>query len=108
MTPGRRRRVDNIPEGQPAIVGVNIRTLRQRKGGSQAELGELMGWHSPSTVCASEGRRGGRQRGFTAREIERLAAIFDICPQQLTTRCANCDGHPPPGFRCESCGAGSA
>ena len=69
MTPGRRRRVDNIPEGQPAIVGVNIRTLRQRKGWSQAKLGELMGWHSASTVCAAEGRRDGRQRGFTAREM---------------------------------------
>ena len=30
--PGRRRRVDGIPEGQPAIAGVNIRTLRQRRG----------------------------------------------------------------------------
>ena len=46
MTQGRRRRVDNIPEGQPAIVGMNIRTLRQRKGCSQAKLGELMGWRS--------------------------------------------------------------
>ena len=63
MTPGRRRRVDNIPEGQPAIVGVNIRTLRQRQGWSQAKLGELMGWQSASTVCAAEGRRDGRQRG---------------------------------------------
>jgi transcriptional regulator with XRE-family HTH domain len=80
MTQGRRRRVDNIPEGQPAIVGMNIRTLRQRKGWSQAKLGELMGWQSASTVCAAEGRRDGRQRGFTAREIERLAAIFGISP----------------------------
>ncbi len=106
MTPGRRRRVDNIPEGQPAIVGVNIRTLRQRKGWSQAKLGELMGWQSASTVCAAEGRRGGRQRGFTAREIKRLAAIFDVCPRQLTTRCVNCGGHPPTGFACLACGAG--
>ena len=78
MTRGRRRRVDSIPEGQPDIVGVNIRTLRRRKGWSQAKLGELMGWYSASTVCAAEGRRSGRQRGFTAREIERLAAIFGV------------------------------
>ena len=58
----RRRRVDSIPEGQPAIAGVNIRTLRQRKGWSQATLGELMGWQSASTVCAAEGRLDGRQR----------------------------------------------
>ena len=86
MTPGRRRRVDGIPEGQPAIVGVNIRILRQRRGWSQAQLGELMGWQSASTVCAAEGHRGGRQRGFTGREIKRLAAIFDVSPRQLTTR----------------------
>ena len=103
--PGRRRRVDNIPEGQPAIVGVNIRTLRQRKGWSQAKLGELMGWHSASTVCAAEGRRDGRQRGFTAREIERLAAVFGVPPRQLTTRCVNCHGQPPAGFACLACGA---
>jgi transcriptional regulator with XRE-family HTH domain len=95
VTPGRRRRVDGIPEGQPAIVGVNIRTLRQRKGWSQAQLGELMGWQSASTVCAAEGRRGGRQRGFTGREIKKLAAIFDVSPQQLTTRCVNCCGAAP-------------
>jgi transcriptional regulator with XRE-family HTH domain len=80
MTAGRRRRVDNIPEGQPAIVGVNIRTRRQRKRWSQAKLGELMGWQSPSTVCAAQGRRDGRQRGFTVREIEQLAAIFGVSP----------------------------
>jgi hypothetical protein len=68
VTPGRHRRVDGIPEGQPAIVGVNIRTLRQRRGWSQVQLGELMGWPSASTVCAAEGRRGGRQRGFTGRK----------------------------------------
>jgi hypothetical protein len=105
VTPGRRRRVDNIPEEQTVIAGVNIRTLRQRKGWSQAKLGELMGWQNASTVCAAEGRRGGRQRGFTTREIERLAAIFDVSPQELTTRCANCGGHPPAGFACLACGA---
>ena len=105
MTPGRRRRVDNIPAGQPVIVGVNIRTLRQRKGWTQAELGELMGWQSASTVCAAEGHRDGRQRGFTAEEIERLSSIFGISPRQLTTRCANCGGHPPSGFGCLACGA---
>jgi transcriptional regulator with XRE-family HTH domain len=106
VTPGRRRRVDDIPEGQPAVVGVNIRILRQRKGWTQAKLGELMGWQSASTVCAAEGHRAGRQRGFTAREIERLAAIFGISSSQLTTRCVNCGGHPPAGFACTACGAG--
>jgi transcriptional regulator with XRE-family HTH domain len=105
VTRGRRRRVDSIPEGQPAIVGANIRTLRQRKGWSQATLGELMSWQSASTVCAAEGRRDGRQRGFTAREIERLAAVFGVSARQLTTRCMNCNGQPPAGFACLAWGA---
>jgi transcriptional regulator with XRE-family HTH domain len=94
-----------IPAQQSAIVGANIGTLRQRKGWSQAELGELMGWPSPSTVCAAEGHRDGRQRRFTATEIKRLAAIFGISPWHLTTRCANCGGYPRLGFACLACGA---
>ena len=58
MTQGRRRRVDEIPEGQSAVVGVNVRILRQRKGWSQAKLGELMGWQSSSTVCAATAGSG--------------------------------------------------
>ena len=102
---GRFRRVDEIPQDQAGIVGANIPVLRQQYGWNQARRGELMGWPSNSTVCAAEGRRNGRQRGFTADEVERLAAIFGISPSQLTTRCANCGGHPPARFACLTCGA---
>lgn len=105
MSRGRRRRVDEIPEVQSAVVGANIRVLRQRKGWNQAKFGELMGWPSSSTVCAAEGRRDGRQRAFTADEVKRLAAIFRVPPRQLTTRCMNCAGHPPARFLCLTCGA---
>jgi hypothetical protein len=65
-----------------------------------------MGWPpTTSTVCAAEGHRNDRQRGFTAEEVRRLAAIFGISPSQLTTRCANCGGHPPAGYACLACGA---
>ena len=80
MTAGRRRRIDQIPGKKAAIVGVNIRTLRQRKGWTQAELGELMGWPNASTVCAAEGHRNRRQRGFTTGEVQQLAAIFGVTP----------------------------
>ena len=102
---GRFRRVDEIPQDQAAVVGANIRVLRQQHGWNQARLGELMGWPSNSTVCAAEGRRNGRQRGFTTHEVERLAAIFGLSPAQLTMECANCGGHPPTGFACLTCGA---
>jgi transcriptional regulator with XRE-family HTH domain len=71
---GRRLRIGEIPRAQAEVVGANIRVLRQRNGWTQAELGALMGWQSNSTVCAAEGRRGGRQRGFTPDEVQRLAS----------------------------------
>jgi transcriptional regulator with XRE-family HTH domain len=102
---GRRPRAHEIPKAQAVVVGANIRVLRQRKGWSQAKLGELMGWRSCSTVCAAEGHRGDGQRGFTADEIYRLAGIFGLTTWQLKSRCANCAGQPPPGFACQSCGS---
>jgi transcriptional regulator with XRE-family HTH domain len=97
--------VAKLPEKQCAIAGANIRALRQRKGWTQDTLGKLMGWPSPSTVCAAEGHRNGRQRRFTADEIDQLAALFHISRTQLTTRCTNCAGQPPAGFACLACGA---
>ena len=102
---GRFRRVDEIPRAQAAVVGANIRVLRQQHGWNQARLGELMGWPSNSTVCAAEGHRNGRQRGFTTQEVERLAAIFGVSSSRLATQCANCGGQPPTGFACLACGA---
>jgi transcriptional regulator with XRE-family HTH domain len=102
------RRPGEIPDAQSAIVGANIRSLRQRREWSQVKIGELMGWPNGSTVCAAEGRRGGRQRKFTADEVERLAAIFGVSPGRLTARCANCGGQPPAGFACLACGTASS
>jgi hypothetical protein len=48
---GRFRRADEIPQDRAAVVGANIRVLRQQHGWNQARLGELMGWLSNSTVC---------------------------------------------------------
>jgi transcriptional regulator with XRE-family HTH domain len=101
----RRSAAGEIPGEQCAIVGVNIRILRQRKGWPQAKLGELMGWPSASTVCAAEGHRNSGQRSFTTGEVEQLATIFGVSPSQLTLRCVNCGGHPPAGFACLACGA---
>lgn len=105
MTAARHHGSGQIPEAKAAIVGANIRTLRQRNGWTQRQFGELMGWPNASTVCAAEGHRSGRQRGFTTREILQLAAIFGVSFRQLTAQCANCGGHPPTGFACLACGA---
>lgn len=97
MTGGRGGAASKLPGEQCAIVGANIRALRQRRGWTQRKFGELMGWQSASTVCAAEGHRNRRQRSFTTEEVEQLAAIFDVSPSQLMTRCANCGGHPRSG-----------
>jgi hypothetical protein len=104
VKPGRRRRVDSIPEGQSAIVGANIRTLRQRKEWSQAKLGELMGWQSASTVCGAEGHRDGRQR-FHRHGNRAASRHLRYLPRLLTTQCVNCNGQPSAGFACLACGA---
>jgi hypothetical protein len=101
----RRGAAGKIPEEQCVLVGVNIRTHRQRKGWTQAKLDELIGRPNASTVCAAEGHRDNRQRSFTTGEVEQLAAIFDVLPSQLMMRCVNCGGHPPAGFACLACGA---
>jgi hypothetical protein len=102
---GRRRCAGEIPQAKAAVVGASVRVLRQRNRWTQARIGELMGWRSNSTGCAAEGRRAGRQRGFTPEEVQRLAGIFGLAPWRLMTRCVNCDGHPPEGFTCDACGA---
>lgn len=106
MVTARRHRgaAGKLPPEQCAIAGANIRALRQRNGWTQAQLGQLMGWPTTSTVCAAEGHRGDRQRDFTLTEIQKLAAIFGIPTWQLTTRCTNCGGQPPPGYACLTCG----
>jgi hypothetical protein len=95
-----------LPPAQCAIAAANIRALRQRNGWTQAQLGQLMGWTAPSTVCAAEGHRGERQRRFARWEIDQLATIFGIPATQLLTQCATCSGHPPPGYACLTCGTG--
>ena len=102
---GRQRGVEVIPREQAAVVGANIRALRQGRGWPQSYVSALMGWSSNSTVCSAEGHRDGRQRGFTPDEVQRLADIFGVKTSQLTTRCAHCCGYPPPGFACLTCGA---
>jgi transcriptional regulator with XRE-family HTH domain len=103
MMCGQQRGAEVISREQAAIVGANIRTLREGRGWSQSRVGVLMGWSSNSTVCAAEGHRGGRQRSFTPDEVQRLAGIFGVKAWQLATRCANCEGHPPAGYACLTC-----
>lgn len=55
-------------------------------------------WPRVADVCAAGGRRYGRQRGFAAEEVERLAGIFGVSASELMTSCTNCCGNPPTGL----------
>jgi hypothetical protein len=89
VTPGRRHVVDNIPEGQPVVVGINIRTLHQRKRWSQTKLSGLMGWQSASSVCAGEGRAATGSAGMACRASTQRApapALEGTRPQRPLNR----------------------
>ena len=103
--PQQRGPAAKLPPGLSAIAAANLRVLRQRNGWTLAHLAQLMGWGAASTACAAEGHRSGRQRRFATWEIGQLAAIFGTTPAQLLTRCATCEGEPPPGYACLACQA---
>ena len=56
MTPGTRRRVDEVPEQQSAVVATNVCTHRHLKRSTQAKLGR------PAPVPARRRDEGGKAR----------------------------------------------
>jgi len=104
----KRKRAAWIPENQLAVVGANVRALRLGMGWSQRKLAVAMGLgpHNFSAISRIEkADPDGRRRNITTWELERLADIFEVAVWQLKTRCVVCDGNPPTGFGCLTCGA---
>jgi transcriptional regulator with XRE-family HTH domain len=103
-----RRLTDEVPENQLATIGANVRALRQNMGWSQRKLAVAMGL-GPRNVSAisrlEKPAPDGRRRGLSVWELDTLANIFDVPAWQLKTRCVTCDGTPPAGFACLTCGA---
>jgi hypothetical protein len=65
-----------------------------------------LGAHNVSAVSRLEkAAPDGRRRNITTHELDRLADIFEVAVWQLKTRCVVCDGAPPAGFACLTCGA---
>lgn len=104
----RGARPGTLPAEVCAVIGANLRVLRKHRKWTQAELGARMGWY-PTTVCAAEGHRtgreGGPQRLFTGVEVARLADVLGVTAAELMAACGTCGGRPPGRLRCLSCGA---
>jgi transcriptional regulator with XRE-family HTH domain len=104
----RSMRRAQVPENQLPTIGANVRALRLGMGWSQRKLAVAMGLgpHNFSAVSRIEkAAPDGRRRGLSVWELDTLASIFDVPAWQLKARCVTCDGNPPIGFACLTCGA---
>ncbi|MBE4735774.1 hypothetical protein [Streptomyces caniscabiei] len=96
------------------IISRNIRRLRRARGWTQAETAQRFSaitGQPQSNASWSAGEQVGkaRQRGWTANDIAALAELFGVPVGDLfepQPPCRACDGKPPAGFACLTCGAG--
>jgi len=82
-------------------LAVNLRTLRQAQGWTQAGLADATGV-GQSTISAIE--RGARKG--PAKAVEMLAAALgaDVPALRSPESCGNCAGWVGRGFICQQCG----
>lgn len=97
-------------ENAALTVSQNVALLRRARGWTQEEFGMRIKpyvgaqW-SRATVSAAE--KGGR--AWTANEVAAVAEIFGASVGELfelPDPCDTCNGIPPVGFICGSCGLG--
>jgi transcriptional regulator with XRE-family HTH domain len=92
-------------------VARNVKLLRRSHGLATEALAERLGW-TPAVISNIECGRtkaGSRTRRVTVDELAALANAFGIAdPWSLTKRseCGACNGVPPAGFSCNTCGSG--
>lgn len=96
------------------IVGRNIAILRRAAGLSQGALAEKMtaaGHRMGASVMGfvELGRiSGGQPRALSVDQLMAFAAFFERNPMDLLIPiCDACEGEPPQGFTCNTCGLGA-
>lgn len=100
-----------IDVGPPsASVARNIKRLRRIRGWTAADLAREVTasgvpWIRQVVSCVENGRRR-----ITVDELAALGAAFGVEPWSLTgtPRCRACNGAPPAGYACLTCGEGRA
>ena len=89
------------------ITAANVRRLRKARGWSQAELARQWGV-SVTVVVNSEAAAGRRKpRIISVNDVVALAGVFGVPVTDLISmsRCPVCEGAPPRGLSCRTCGA---
>lgn len=96
-----------------AQIGHHLALLRRAKGMSQQQtgiaLGEARGTAAWSRQAVNSAERG--RRSWTADDVVALAQVFSVRPGSLfdeVPECSVCNGEPPAGFACLTCGSGPA
>lgn len=98
-------------------VSRNISRLRRQAGWTQKEactrLAAITGSRWSDVTWSQAEQVGGscRQRAWNAGELSAMAALFRVTVGELLADggecCTQCEGRPPAGFTCNTCGAGS-
>lgn len=87
----------------------NVRRLRRERRLTVERLAELITEQKGRSLPASGlTRLEHGQRRIDVDDLVALAAVLGVTPAQLLdppTECAACQGTPPPGFACRTCGA---
>lgn len=98
-------------------VSRNVRRLRRAKGWQQDEAASRMTaltgvkWTNGTWGSAERAPETGRTKSWTANEIAALAELFGVAIGELFIPteevCRACQGNPPAGFTCNTCGGAS-
>lgn len=90
-------------------IYARMRALRKARGWSAQDLSHRLaevGRETSRGIIASA--ETGRIEGCPVSLLYALAAVFEVPVETLTDpSCAHCQGNPPAGFACTTCGRSS-
>jgi transcriptional regulator with XRE-family HTH domain len=88
-------------------VSTRLSRLRKARGWSQRDLAEKLAEHGYQMAQSNVTRmENGERKTFSVDLVVLLADIFGISLDELVNQhCSTCEGSPPAGFKCQSCGA---
>lgn len=101
------------PDTLSRNVMTNVRRMRRARGWLLQQLADALtaeGWKTSANLL-SRSETGAKRALITVDELYAYARVFGVTVGDLVAdapRCEHCDGEPPAGFVCATCGATSA